>query len=273
MKRGWLFAVVGIPSVALALSATAPSRPTANRQPPTVEEENVPYNGRFVFARLRYSTGLGGWGGGRRSRGGYGGCPSGGPGWQHDYPCAERNLMAIIRNLTALEPGSESGNVVDIGDPELFKYPIAYMSEPGEWDMDDEEVANLRAYVLKGGFLIFDDFPGGGRGDAWPNFSEQMKRILPELQPVVVDATQPVFHSFFDIESLENVFQSYRGSPVFIAYFEENDPTRRMVVIANYQNDLGENWEYESRGFSMIPEAANEAFKFGINYIFYALTH
>lgn len=259
----WVAAMFVVLAAATVAASVASASPSASPSPSSVQE-NVSYNGKFIFARLRYDLGM---------MGGFGRRGNGAP-WAHDYPYAEHNLMQILSNVSGVEPGSESGNIIDIGDPELHKYPIAYMSEPGFWNMGDKEVENLRAYVLKGGFLIFDDFPGRNeREDAWPNFAEQMKRILPELQPQVLDATHPVFHSFFDIESLENLFGSYRGIPVFIGYFEDNDPSKRLVVIANYQNDLGENWEYEGRGFSVIPEASNEAFKFGINYILYGLTH
>lgn len=230
---------------------------------PAVVQEQTPYNGKYVFARLRYqgNDGLSGF---RRGRGGNG------PGWRHDYPTAEHNLMNIIKFISVLEPGSEAGNIIDVGDPELHKYPVAYMSEPGYWTMNEQEVENLRNYLLKGGFLIFDDFPRW----AWENFYGQMQLVLPELRPVVLDASHPIFHSFFEIESLNNLYGSYLSStPTFLGYFEDNDPQKQMLAIVNFENDLGENWEAETTGFSVIPEAANESFKFGINYIMYALSH
>ena len=144
------------------------------------------------------------------------------------------------------------------------------MSEPGYWDMNDQEVANMRDYVLKGGFLIFDDFPRR----ALPQFEAQMKRMLPELEPILLTADHPIFQSFFEIESLDNVISSYEGQPVFFGYFLENDTRQRMLAVVNYLHDLGERWEYAERGFSVVGDAAtSESYKFGINYIVYALTH
>ena len=149
-----------------------------------------------------------------------------------------------------LQPGAEAGNIVDIGDPELHRYPIAYMSEPGYWGMNEKEVENMRSYLMKGGFLIFDDFPY----QAWGNFERQMRRILPDMQVQPLEATHPIFHAFFQIESLQNVYGTYLGQPVFLGVFENNDSNKRLMAIINFQNDLGENWEYSGRGFSVIPK-------------------
>ena len=253
---------------ATALFASSSPSPSSQDRAAATASDNTPYNGKFVFARLRHSERMGGFG--RGFRGGY--CS--GPPWQHDYPCAERNLMSIISNATTLKPGAVAGNVIDIGDPELHKYPIAYLSHPDVMVLDEAEVANLRSYLLKGGFIIFDDFPAGQVRDAWGRFYQQMKVVLPELEPVQLDAKHPIFHSFFDFDSLAGLYGAEYGTNVaFAGYFENNDPTKRMLAIVNYNNDLGENWEYEDRGLSIIPEGAGEAFKFGVNYIMYALTH
>jgi hypothetical protein len=60
--------------------------------------------------------------------------------------------------------------------------------------------------------------------------------------------------------------------PVFLGIFEDNDPKKRLIAIANYNNDLGENWEYSDTGFLPV-EASNESYKFGVNYFIYGLTH
>jgi hypothetical protein len=250
------FLLVGLVSALTASSA--PQRP--------VEEDPTSYDARVTFARLRYNMGLGadpdfGMGGGSRE-----------PPWAHDYPRAERNLMHILAEVTTTDPFKDGGRIIDVGDPELFKYPIAYMSEPGFWQMSDKEAENLRDYLMKGGFIIFDDF-GSNRGrDDWQNLAMQMARVLPQARWIPMDVKHPIFHSFFEIESLENLIPSYRGQPLFFGLFEDNDPTKRLLAIANYNNDLGENWEYSDTGFLPV-EMSNEAYKFGINYYVYALTH
>jgi hypothetical protein len=230
--------------------------------------EDLPYDGHFTFARLRYSMDLGsslGEGMFGRRRGGWREPP-----WSHDYPRAERNFMKILKEVTAIDPytGPAGGRILDLGDPELFKYPIAYMSEPGYWTQTDEEAANLRAYLQKGGFLIFDDF----RGRDWTTFEAQLARVLPDGRLVELDVSSPIFQSFFGIESL-NMVQFYdRGTPIFYGVFEENDPKKRLLLVANYNNDIGEYWEFSDTGWTPI-DLSNEAYKFGVNYIVYGMTH
>ena len=222
----------------------------------------LPYDGKFTFARLQYTSG-GGIFGGRFRRGG-------GAGWAHDYPRAERNFMKILKEITSLDPytGPAGGTILKLDDPELCKFPFAYMSEPGYWTMTDEEALNLRNYMLKGGFLVFDDFRGGD----WYNFEEQLHRVLPDARLVQLDVSAPVFHSFFDIESLDFVQLYDRDVPVFFGVFEDNDPGKRLMVVANYNNDIGEYWEFSDTGYVAI-DLSNEAYKFGVNYVIYAMTH
>lgn len=219
------------------------------------------YDARFTFARLRYTFSADpefGMGGGRMRD----------PPWRHDYPAAETNLMHIITEVTSLAAFRDGGRIIDIGDPDLMKYPISYMSEPGFWTMTDREAANMRNYLMKGGFIIFDDFGG----PHWTNLAVQMNRLLPRARWIQLDATHPIFHAFFDIDSLDDLLPSYRGQPTFFGLFEDNDPTKRMYAIANYNDDIGENWEYSETGLLPV-EATNESYKFGINYIIYAMTH
>ena len=150
----------------------------------------------------------------------------------------------------------------------MHRYPLAYMSEPGYWTQTDEQAASLRAYLLKGGFLVFDDF----HGEHWTNFEAQVQRVLPGAQLVELDVSHPVFHSFFDITTLE-MDEMYIGyTPAFYGVFEDNDPTQRLMIVANYNNDIGEYWEFDGTGWLPI-DLTNDAYKFGVNYAMYALTH
>jgi hypothetical protein len=231
----------------------------------------LPYDGRFTFARLRYTQGVpaGDLAGGRFGRRGFG--RGGGPPWSHDYPRAERNFMKILDEITTIAPytGPIGGVILDIGSPEIMKFPVAYMAEAGYWTQTDEEASNLRAYLQKGGFLIFDDFRGGD----WANFEAQMKRVLPDVRMVELDVSHPIFHSFFDVATLDFVQFYGRGEkPYFMAAYEDNDPSKRLLFIANYNNDVGEYWEFSDTGWTPI-DLSNEAYKLGVNYIVYALTH
>lgn len=231
------------------------------RQRPALDlPENEPYDGRVTFVRLRYSTGFSGFGGR------WGG---GNPGWAHDYPTADIHVMKIINELTLMRGRVDSSHVFSLADPELHQHPIAYMSEPGYWTMEEDEVKGLRSYLAKGGFIIFDDF----RGEDWYNLIEQMRRVMPDGRWVELDGTHPIFRSFFEITDPQGMTPPYGGlPPAFYGMFENNDRSRRLLAIANVNNDLGEYWEFSDTGYAPV-DLSNQAYKFGINYFMYALTH
>ncbi len=160
----------------------------------------------------------------------------------------------------------DGSNVFTQDDPDLFAHPIAYVSEPGYWQMSDAEAAAMQAYVQKGGFLIFDDF----RGEHWYNFEEQVRRVVPNGRLVPLDNSHPVFHSFFDIDTSQT--EGFYGPASFHGVFEDNDPAKRLLLVANYNHDLGELWEFSDTGFVPV-DLSNDAYKYGINYVVYAMTH
>lgn len=247
---------VVVAAVAAAGAAAAQEGFFQRRAPQNYDSVNIGYDGRLAFVRLRYAAGFSGFGrrGGRELP------------WAHDYPTADIHMMKIVSELTTVGPHVDGSNIYSLDDPELMNHPIAYMSEPGYWQMSDEEAAGLRTYLLKGGFIIFDDF----RGRDWWNLEEQMTRVLPESRFVQLDGVHPIFNSFFEIKNLE-FLQSYNGQPTYWGIFEDNDPNKRLIAIANRDNDLGEYWEYSDTGMDPV-DFSNEAYKFGVNYFIYGLT-
>jgi uncharacterized protein DUF4159 len=217
---------------------------------------NIPYDGRFVFVRLRYGPPIAY----QNQR-----VP-----WSHDYPEGEQNMMKIMNELSLLAPHIEDTNVMAFDDPEIFKYPVSYLCEPGpRFYWTDEEAANFRTYLLKGGFVIVDDF----RWQDWDYFENQMRKALPEARFVDLDGTHPIFHAFFEIPHPELTPQNYDpGQPIFRGLYEDNDPKKRLMMIIAYNTDISEFWEWSGTGFRPIEEN-NEAFKIGVNFFMYGVTH
>lgn len=250
-------------ALALAVAASAQRRRFFYGWDPTVK--NIPYDGRFTFVRVRYTPAPGGnWAGGR-------------PSWVHGYPLAEQNLMRIMKDLSLLDLHPDDSNVVTLDDPALFRYPIAYIIEVGWWTMDDRELEGLRAYLKKGGFLIVDDFkPTGWRGaygGGWEPFQRNLERLIPGVRLYDMDPADPIFHSFFDIRSLDDFPQAYNyGKPVFRGVYEDNDRSKRLQIIVNYNTDISQYWEWSGRGFRPFDDT-NEAYKLGVNYLIYGMTH
>jgi len=230
--------------------------------------KNIPYDGQFTFVRLRYN-------------GGPGQCYyRGEPAWAHGYGYTERgvaeaNLMKIVSEISVMHPHLNATNVLSIDDPELFRYPVAFLVEAGYLTLNEKEVAALRKYLLRGGFLIIDDSREDAfRGNSgWSNTAAMLNLVLPDLNPIDIDVSHPIFHAFFDIPSFDIVRQFYdQGPPIFRGIFENNDPKKRLMVMINFNTDVSNFWEYSALGF-MPMEESNEAYKLGVNYLFYAMTH
>lgn len=214
--------------------------------------KNTPYDGQFVFVRMSYP-----WNGMRQ------------PAWSHDYPSGEVHFMKILTAVSNVPAHVEETNILDFGDPEMFKYPVIYLCEPGYWQMTNIQVTALRDYFLKGGFMVVDDFPSW----AWQNFDLQMSQVFPEGRWIDLDVTHPLWHSFFEMPSLEmTTYYDLGGKPIFRAMFEDNDPAKRMYAVANFQNDVSEYWEFSESGMKPVDEN-NEAYKFGVNEFIYGITH
>jgi Domain of unknown function (DUF4159) len=259
--RGSIVSLLAL-MIAAAASVSAQRRGGWFRDPVDIPIDPAPqYDGRFTFARLKFTTGPGGY------------YFRGLPAWAHGYvdpegKRAEANLAKILQAVTNMNLHVDGTRVVDVSDPDLFQYPVVYATEPGYMQLDEKDVQSLRAYLQKGGFIIFDDF----RGYDWESFRTMMERVLPGEHLMQLSLTDPIFHSFFDIQTLE--FHQYydRGTPLFYGMFPNNDPKKPMQVIANFNNDVSEYWEYSDSGFTPI-DLSNEAYKLGVNYIVYGMTH
>lgn len=213
---------------------------------------NATYDGRFTFVRAEYST--------------YGG-------WAADYPVMERNLMTILKEITELKPWTDASNVHTFDDPGLLRFPVAYLSEPGYWHPSETEVTGLREYLAKGGFLIVDDFHFPPE---WAVFERAMRRVLPAAKIERLELGHPIFHTFFEIDTLRVPYPGYLGDRGLMAEFfgihEGNDPSRPLSVIINYNVDLGDYVEWSAQDL-YNPQSTNEAYKFMVNYVMYGMTH
>jgi hypothetical protein len=242
--------------IALLLAVTAAIGITATAlysQRGMFIEPNVRYDGRFTFVRLRYDVRM-----------------TGRSGWEFDYPAMERNFMTIVQDLTTLRPHVRESNVHDMDDPELTKYAVAYLSEPGFWIPNETETIGLRNWLLKGGFLIVDDF----YWEQWNNFERSMRMVLPKVTFIRLDVNHPIFDSFFKISTLDGMFhpEARNARAEYYGIFEDNDPSKRMMAIVNYNNDIGDYMEWSGEGWYPV-NMSNDAYKFATNYLVYGLTH
>ena len=245
-NRWFLAAMLALPMLALPAQRFRRGSPGEHPNP------NVAYDGRFTFLRMKFEP----LGGGFDLK------------WDHDYPTSETHFMKILDEVSTMRPRLDGSNILGFADKEIFKFPVGYVSEPGFWTMSPEELAGVRAYVHKGGFLIFDDFAGRH----WLNFEQQWRTAFPTLTLVKIDITHPIFDSFYKVKTLDMDHPYYRVKGEFWGAYEDNDPSKRLVMVANYNNDIGDYMEWSDQGLLPIP-LTNEAYKLAVNYVVYALTH
>lgn len=206
----------------------------------------------LVFARVQFDGRNG------RRRGG----------WAHDYPRAEQNLLRILAELTAVHTEPAAHTVVSLDSSDIMKYPVLYFSEPGGWSLTRAEAANFRDYLLRGGFAIFDDFDGAWD---WEVLEANMAEVLPGRHFELLDESDPVYQSFFSIEDLDVIVHpmGHAYPPLFYGI---RDDAGRLQVVANFNNDVGDYWEWSDQGWYPI-DLSNEGYKLGVNYMIYAFTH
>ena len=214
---------------------------------------------KFTFARIFFEAPMG-----RFFIGPIG--AGNGPPWSHDWPRAEEHLMKIVSEVTRLDvnPG---GHIISFQSDECFKYPIAYLCEVGYMDLSDEEAHRMAEYLLRGGFLIVDDFRGERE---WRNFRYQMRRVFPDRSLEELPRNHPIWTCFYDISDLaiEPPYSRF-FTPQYFGISDDND---RLMMVVDYNNDISEYWEWSNDPIMPIEES-NEAYKYGVNYVMYALTH
>jgi hypothetical protein len=212
---------------------------------------------KFTWSRIYFDVPMRGMGrtGGRN-----------GPGWSHDWPRSEEHFMKIVAEVTRLDVNPE-GHIISFQDDDCFKYPIAYLCEVGELNLSEEEAKRMSEYLLRGGFLVVDDFRGER---ALANFQSEMSLVFPDRSLEVVPSTDPIWTCFYDISKLDLPPPYDRFYiPQYLGIRDDNG---RLMMIVNYNNDLSEYWEFSDNPFMPIDET-NESYKYGVNYLMYALTH
>ncbi len=246
--------------VVAVLSGFSTHAPQSNVRTPGHYSAPIRYDGRFTLVRLRWGIDLP--------------SPHGRLGfqnaWSHDYPRAEQNLSAIIRDLTYVDIHDDGNEILTLDDPDLFKYPVALMWEPGFWNLTDREAESFRAYLVKGGFAIFEDFDGIAQ---WANFEAQVHRVLPQGQFVRLDASHQIFTAFFPVADIDAMVHPMSHTrPSYFGIFEDNDPSKRLLLVANFHSDAPQHPEQSSQGLFPF-DASNQSYMRGVNYMIYGLSH
>lgn len=204
--------------------------------------------------------------------------PLQGMGWSMDSPGADCKFMGGVHRLTGLDV-YPNPNMLEILDDSLFKFPYAYIAEPGGMDLTKEEAARLREYMLRGGFIHADDFWGL---DEKANFEYQIKKVFPEYSFEVLSLRDPIFHTFFDIDEIIQIpgeRAGCDGGPTYERYDDREariyglrDDKGKLMMVVTYNSDLGDAWEYMD--LPCYPaKYSGQAYRLGLDFMIYAATH
>ena len=199
--------------------------------------------------------------------------------WRQDWPEAEIHFSQGIRRLTRIDTGDERH--LPLTDDRIYDYPWIYATQVGYWDLRDNETRRLREYLLRGGFLVVDDFYGP---QDWAVFRESMERTLPGRPIVDIAEDDRLMNVLYSIRQRVQIpglrhlragpggrieIQPQASPPYWRAIYDDNG---RMVVAVNFNMDVGDAWEHAD--MPEYPEAMTTlAYRFGINYIIYSMTH
>ena len=210
----------------------------------------------FRFVRIQYESGTQGW----RSRGG--------DPWSHDYPRAELHFYEALERTTQIHV-ERPPLVLTLKDERIFEHPVLYLCEPGFWEMDEEDVENLRSYLQRGGFILFDDFRDVWE---WEQLYGQLKRVFPDREPVEIPPDHFIWNIYYDVDPVAapSLVSGGRFSSAEDQYFALFDESGRMMALMCYNQDIGDGWEWPESNFE---NASTISFQMGINFLMYALTH
>ena len=280
MRRASIFAaILALLSLAAAgLAQRGRGRPQYSNDP--YESVSARREGEFHFIRMEY-TDL------PNARRGFGYASRDGMGtgwWIVDWPAADNHFTAGVQRLTRLDAGDPRH--LRLTDDHLFDYPFIYCTQTGFWDLSNAEIARLREYLLRGGFLMTDDFWGPDPRQ-WEVFRQTMDRVLPGQPISDIALSDKVMHVLYDIEQKDLTFipgsrhlrRTYDGGATVMqpagtqpAWRAIEDGKGYMVVAVNYNTDIGDAWEFADVPY--YPEAMTRlAYRYGINYLIYSMTH
>jgi hypothetical protein len=232
-------------------------------------QEQSAQKAEFTWSRLAYTARVGS--GGYRY-GGYGHYST----WTRDYPKADRQFLIAMKRLTRIE-ARPTEQVVDLNSDTIFDYPWIYAVQVQTWSFSDEEANRLRQYLLRGGFLMVDDFHGS---QDWEDFMRGMRQVLPDRPIEDLQSGDEIFHVLYDMDDRIQVpgehyvrtGRTYEKDGYVPKWRAIRDDKGRIMVAICHNMHLGDAWEWADD--PDYPEKfAAQAFRVGLNYIVYDMSH
>ena len=207
--------------------------------------------------------------------------PPGRPWWRIDWPEAEQHFIGGLQRYTRINVADDSAHI-SLRDNSIFDYPWVFAQQVGRWQISHDEALRLGEYLNRGGFLVVDDFHGP---EQWQIFKNVMDIALPGHKVVTLTADDPLMQIHYELDELVQIpgrrhivgWDASGNSVVRMPFTPQrwmgiHDQDGRLMVAINFNMDMGDAWEHADDAY--YPQAMTSlAYRFGINYIIYALTH
>jgi hypothetical protein len=177
---------------------------------------------------------------------------------------------------------AEDSRHLEVVDDSIFDYPFLLMQQPGQgyWNPTEEEAQRFREYFLRGGFMLVDDIHTEYE---WDIFAAAMRRVFPDRSFVEIPDEDPLLHVFYDLGAKIQIpgvrhLRMTRGGEVVTrmegppSWRGMYDDRARLMVAVNLNADMGDAWEHADDPYYPA-EMTGQAYRLGVNYVIYALTH
>jgi len=236
--------------------------------------------GEWVFARLMYPEHPNALFGGWRMRF-QTDWRQGGTSWTQDYPRADRHFAQAVRRLTRVHVRSVEQPVNPDDTDDFYNWPWLNAGEMGDWKLTKAQAGVLREFLLRGGFLMLDDFWGP---EEYARFDESMKMVFPDRPVVEMPSHDAIFHTVYDLDDRYQVPGQWglpgarggmfrrRAIGTVAHWYGIYDDKNRVMVAISFNSDLGDSWEWADD--PNYPEKYSAlGIRIGVNYVVYAMTH
>ncbi len=156
-------------------------------------------------------------------------------------------------------------STVGLDSEELFANPFLIMTGNRFFSLSDEEIANMKNYVLAGGFIYADDCGGAD----W-SFRHMIGKVFPEHKLEEVPKDHPVFSSHFKLSAVPKILDLYGTEAKAFGIFIDG----RLAVLYTYDTDVPCGWEKHPDGsfvHLLTPAKHTSSLELGVNIIIHAL--
>lgn len=187
---------------------------------------------------------------------------NGGGDW-YSNPTAIPNLVEFT-NTTIKTNISKNPQTVAVSSEDIYNFPIVFMTGHGNVFFSDDEIENLRNYLISGGFLHISDNYGLDKF-----IRKEMKKVFPELEFQEIPSNHPIYNQTFKFPNgIPKIHEHDKKSAQGFGIFYEG----RLLVFYDYETDLSDGWEDEV--IHNNPKSVREkALKMGANIIEFAFSN